>query len=289
MELKLSIIIPIYNRELTIFHCLESVQNMSFQNYEVLMVDDGSTDSSSLLCRTFEKQDKRFHYFYKKNGGVSSARNLGLKMAQGIWITFIDSDDFVLKEHLSILDDPKVSSCDFVTTGTFSVENYTSPPPSLEKSHIITKVKGNTAITNGYFRNPVQYNNLLFSVFNKCFLASIVKGRKMEFPENVSLGEDQIFINNYLVHKTQWLIDNAPTYGQFLGSSDGLSFQKRSIKNHWHCLRCVYCSLFVLSVKTKSMVAFRYSWYYLIMRLWQRVVKLSLKRVVRNTRIFYDD
>lgn len=130
---KLSIIIPIYNREHVLSHCLESVRNISFQDYEVLMIDDGSTDGSSLLCKTFEQQDKRFHYFYKENGGVSSARNLGIKKAQGIWITFIDSDDIVLREHFSILSNSKIDSRDLVSTGTFPIQDYVdfTPPPKF--------------------------------------------------------------------------------------------------------------------------------------------------------------
>ena len=280
--IKLSIIIPIYNRQHTLSRCLESIKNMSFQDYEVLMIDDGSTDDSSSLCKIFEKRDKRFHYFYKDNGGVSSARNWGLEIAQGVWVTFIDSDDFVLKEHFSILDNPKVYSCNLVTTGILPIQNYRQLPPPKKNSQITTIINRNQNIANHYFLNLKHYNNLLYSVFNKCFLTRIIKDKKIEFPKRISLGEDQIFINNYLVYATQWLIDTTPTYCQYLGSSDGLSFQKRSIKNHWYCLRHVYSSLLVLSIKTKSIAAFRYSWYYLIMRLWQRVIKLSIKRIVKK-------
>ncbi len=84
----LSIIIPIYNVEKYIESCLRSIVAQLFKDYEVLLIDDGSTDGSADVCKLFTR-DKRFVYVYKENGGVSSARNLGLDMAKGKYISFV--------------------------------------------------------------------------------------------------------------------------------------------------------------------------------------------------------
>lgn len=115
--MNLSIILPIYNREQTLSKCLDSILSMKMQNYEVLLIDDGSTDGSKDICKKYELLDSRFNYYYKKNGGVSSARNLGLAKCSGIWVTFVDSDDFVSPNHFEDLADLLPKGYDFLMTG----------------------------------------------------------------------------------------------------------------------------------------------------------------------------
>ena len=99
----ISIIVPIYNTEKYLHECLDSIINQTYANFEVLLVNDGSTDSSGIICQEYVKNDSRFRYFEKENGGVSSARNLGLERSEGVYITFIDSDDWVESNHLEAL------------------------------------------------------------------------------------------------------------------------------------------------------------------------------------------
>lgn len=99
----ISIIVPIYNTEKYLRQCLDSIINQTYTNFEVLLVNDGSTDSSGMICQEYVENDSRFRYFEKENGGVSSARNLGLERSGGAYITFIDSDDWVESNHLEAL------------------------------------------------------------------------------------------------------------------------------------------------------------------------------------------
>ena len=91
----ISIIIPIYNTEKYLKRCLDSIINQSYKNLEIILIDDGSTDSSSNICKKYLKKDKRIKYFKKENGGLSSTRNYGLKKSSGKYIGFIDSDDVI--------------------------------------------------------------------------------------------------------------------------------------------------------------------------------------------------
>ena len=88
-----SIILPIFNAENTLENSLRSIKNQTFWDYEVLMIDDGSTDTSEAICRKYAEEDIRFKYYKRTNQGVSATRNYGLKLAQGEFISFIDSDD----------------------------------------------------------------------------------------------------------------------------------------------------------------------------------------------------
>ena len=95
MKDLISVIIPVYNVEKYLKKCLDSVINQTYKNLEIILVDDGSSDKSGLICDEYAKLDKRIKVLHKKNGGLSSARNTGLDIAKGKYISFIDSDDFV--------------------------------------------------------------------------------------------------------------------------------------------------------------------------------------------------
>ena len=99
----ISIIVPIYNVEKYLRQCLDSIRDQSYQNFECLLINDGSPDNSADICKEYVSKDPRFRYIEKENGGVSSARNLGLEHSKGEYITFIDSDDWVDSDYLEVL------------------------------------------------------------------------------------------------------------------------------------------------------------------------------------------
>lgn len=104
MSPVVSIIVPVYNAKKTLKRCINSIINQSYKDWELLLVDDGSTDDSSIICDEYAQQDRRIRVFHKQNGGVSSARNVGLDNAIGEWVTFIDSDDWIEKRMLNIFN-----------------------------------------------------------------------------------------------------------------------------------------------------------------------------------------
>ena len=98
--IKISIICPVYNVEKYLPRCIDSILSQSFKDFELLLVDDGSLDNSGNICDEYANNDDRIRVFHKKNGGVSSARNFGLKHACGEWISFVDTDDWVDSDFL---------------------------------------------------------------------------------------------------------------------------------------------------------------------------------------------
>lgn len=103
--MKISVIVPIYNVEKYIEKCINSIINQTYKDLEIILVDDGSTDSSGKICDEYAKKDKRIKVIHKKNGGVSSSRNIALTIANGDYITWIDSDDWIEKDTYSKLAD----------------------------------------------------------------------------------------------------------------------------------------------------------------------------------------
>ncbi|GAA0796577.1 hypothetical protein GCM10008910_17620 [Faecalicatena orotica] len=99
----ISVIIPVYNVDTYLETCVDSVLGQSYKNLDVILVDDGSTDLSSSICDEYKKNDKRVQVIHKTNGGLSDARNYGIDIAKGIYITFVDSDDFVSVDYIDTL------------------------------------------------------------------------------------------------------------------------------------------------------------------------------------------
>lgn len=99
----ISIIVPVYKVELGIHRCIKSILNQSYTDWELLLIDDGSPDNSGVICDEYSAKDTRIKVYHKKNGGVSSARNLGLENAKGEWVVFIDGDDTITKDHLKLI------------------------------------------------------------------------------------------------------------------------------------------------------------------------------------------
>ncbi|MDS3264683.1 ss-1,4-galactosyltransferase [Streptococcus pneumoniae] len=120
MEDLVSIVVPVYNVEKYLKKSIESILNQTYQNIEILLVDDGSTDSSGKICESFSKVDPRIRVFHKENGGLSDARNFGIEQMKGQYVAFIDSDDYISKDYVWKLyssiknNDSEVSICSFL-------------------------------------------------------------------------------------------------------------------------------------------------------------------------------
>ncbi len=106
---KISVIIPVYNVENYLRECVDSVLNQTFSDYEIILVDDGSTDISGKICDKYAVKDDRVNVIHKKNGGLSNARNVGLKKAVGEYIYFLDSDDYIKTDALEKLYNTAIS------------------------------------------------------------------------------------------------------------------------------------------------------------------------------------
>lgn len=103
MEELISIVLPVYNVENYLDKCITSIISQTYKNFELIIVNDGSTDSSLEICQNYEEADARIQLFSKKNEGVSSARNYGLERIKGEFVTFIDSDDFITENYVKNL------------------------------------------------------------------------------------------------------------------------------------------------------------------------------------------
>ncbi len=118
---KFSIIIPVYNTEKYFNKCLDSVINQSYKDYEVIIINDGSTDSSEDIINNYSKENNKIKYYFKKNGGLSSARNYGVSKSKGEYIIFLDSDDYLDKNILRVLNDNIEDNIDIIRFQSYRV------------------------------------------------------------------------------------------------------------------------------------------------------------------------
>lgn len=209
--IDVSIIIPIYNRAKTLNACIESVLQLDYSNYEVVLVDDGSTDESASICKDFCKRYANISYFYKENGGVSSARNLGLSKSNGKWVTFVDSDDLVSPSHLNIISREVKKDIDWlIQSFCGSIDQANN---FFRKSEIKRVVPDNPAIY--YFTDFLKTDTPVYSVWGKFYKREICNKYHIRFREDVHLSEDQIFNLEYLKYVTKLVhYPDARTYIQ---------------------------------------------------------------------------
>lgn len=201
MELhKISVIIPVYNAEQYIDRCISSVISNTYKNLEIIVVDDGSTDNSLSILNG--QNDNRIMVLQKENGGVSSARNAGLRFATGDYISFVDADDWVHAQYFEILHqaigESQIAHCSMERTSSFDILHATGKQ-IMENRRCVT--------SNESFYLAGVKNYVCGKLFDKQSLKGIT------FPENVKMAEDKVFVSEVLNHiKEITIIDNKLYY-----------------------------------------------------------------------------
>lgn len=201
---KISVIVPVYNVEQYLPRCIDSILAQTFTDFELLLIDDGSTDNSGKICDEYAEKDKRIRVWHKENGGVSSARNVGLDNSCGDWICFVDSDDAVESNWLSCYAES--FDADLIVQG-FQI--------------IYSNGTKYTATQDEKLKKDEQRYELVYLLakagmlnppWNKCYRSKIIKQNCMKFAEKISLSEDLIFVLDFLTYSKSLHVRNNFTY-----------------------------------------------------------------------------
>ena len=209
--MKISIIVPVYCTEKFLSHCIESILVQKYSDFELLLIDDGSPDGSGRICDQYAKQDKRIQVLHKPNGGVSSARNAGIEMAQGEYILFVDSDDYIEPDYVStMVSASKEASgyghiwCCFQTVTGYQYENA------------VPNIKSDAPYLTFDRAQIMELHQMWLDTgpWNKLYRRSVLIEHNIRFPEDLSLGEDWLFNLAYLdaVSSTKILVITKPIY-----------------------------------------------------------------------------
>ena len=208
MQPTVSIIVPVYNAESTLPRCVDSILTQQYTDFELLLVDDGSTDSSGSLCDGYAAQDARVRAFHQENAGVSSARNLALDRARGTYLQFLDSDDWITADATrSLVRAAEAHRCDLVIADFYRVVGERlSRKGDIDEDAVLTREE----YAAHMMENPADfYYGVLW---NKLYRREIVEKHRLRMDPEISWCEDFMFNLEYMRHIETICVLRTPIY-----------------------------------------------------------------------------
>lgn len=202
----ITVIVPVYNVKDFLVRCLDSVKKQSFYNIEVLIVDDGSTDGSREICDRYVISDNRFKVLHKQNGGLASARNMGLDHAKGKYIFFLDSDDYIEKDLLHILynemEDYEHDLCSF---GARRVDEKGKYLYDIYNEEMFLEMEfNNDQEKDDFLKQSFLHYKTGWEVCFRMFRRDIIEQNNIRFDEKVKYAEDIPFTFEYMLYVKKW-------------------------------------------------------------------------------------
>ena len=208
---KISIIVPVYNCEKYIGTCIESIQGQTYQNLEIILVNDGSKDGSGEICRSYVVHDARIQYIEQENQGVSAARNHGIKKATGTFVMFVDADDTITNDACEKLAGHITEGIDLILCGFkrmfYRGEHLVSQYDVLPECKNLTDQE-----TLGKYFGRLYETTLLTSVWAKMYRKQALERHMPVFREDLSLGEDALFNLKFLKNCGNIAVENSTLY-----------------------------------------------------------------------------
>ncbi len=226
MAPTVSVIVPVFNAETYLKRCVDSILNQEYKDFELLLIDDGSTDGSPSICDTYAACDDRVTVVHKQNTGVSDTRNRALSMAQGTYIQFLDSDDWITPDATKLLvRSAEQSGCDMVIADFYRVVGESlSHKGDIEKEGLLSRED----FVDVMMENPADfYYGVLW---NKLFKRSIIEAHDLRMDPAISWCEDFMFNLEYLRHCKNVYALQVPIY-YYVKTKGSLVNQNWSISN----------------------------------------------------------
>lgn len=203
----ISVIIPVYNIEAYLASCLDSVLNQTYKNLEIILVDDGSTDSSGKICDDYAQKDSRIVVYHQENGGVSSARNHGILEATGNYVSFVDGDDIIAPEMYEVLYNNMINYSADISSCGIAQRQIDGEMTTFADNSLNTFNKED--LIKGFFDNSI-IKETMYGPCHKLFRTQFLKHHT--FNENYAIGEDLLFMFECIENSSKIVLDNRPMY-----------------------------------------------------------------------------
>lgn len=244
-----SIIVPVYKVEQYLPQCIESILAQSFADFEVLLIDDGSPDGSGALCDAYARADRRVQVIHKENGGVSSSRNKGLQHARGTWVSFIDSDDWIDRDYLSVLMAQTYEGVHLVLGG-FKIQGQRGVKAKAPGRERLYQKHEMARLYDEYIST-----SLVRTVWGSLYSCAVIRQRNVVFDETMAIGEDTLFKFKYMNAMTGAVaVVNSTGYNwRSVEGSASLS-KKPNVEGWYKYIQLYYSSLTVQFAETKRSV-----------------------------------
>jgi glycosyltransferase involved in cell wall biosynthesis len=236
MNVEVSIIVPIYNSERYLDKCITSILNQEFTDFELILVNDGSKDNSQKICDMYAEKDDRIVVKHVKNEGVSSARNTGINLARGRYITFIDSDDFIQSDYILelhkniIINSAQLSIC--------AIKVFTD---KVEKELNVGNGILDFNDVNKQLFLKLNQKFLLYAPYSKLYITEIIKANKIRFDNQISYGEDLIF--NFMYYKCINKVSITDTTAYYYVQDNTESLSKKYRKDRFLMAKRIHLTL----------------------------------------------
>lgn len=203
-----SIIVPVYNVEKYLRQCIDSVLEQTYSDFELILIDDGSPDNSGIICDEYVDRDNRVRVVHKDNGGVSDARNTGISMANGEFIWFLDSDDFMAASAMKKIADIIARNSDVEMITCAHYNEYSNGKREV-KSLPLDDTKVNIG-RNKFFMTLYKSNGSYFSPWRNIYRKSVIQKNKLRFEKGLVCAEDCDFFMNFLKSGHKFFMTNNP-------------------------------------------------------------------------------
>ncbi|MDR2623947.1 MAG: glycosyltransferase [Methanobrevibacter sp.] len=207
----ISIIVPVYNVEKYLKRCIDSILNQTFKDFELILVNDGSTDDSGKICDDYKEKDNRIKVIHKKNGGLSSARNAGIDVAQGGYYGFVDSDDYISYDMYECLY--KLIYCNDADIAICSIYHcYSNGQGRIKKNKSYSETNPKTYTFDKQEALKIVLQGKIFSmnVINRLYKRDLFKN--IRFPEEIKFAEDVPFSFNIFKNVKKVVFYSSPKY-----------------------------------------------------------------------------
>ena len=201
-DVKVSVIVPVYNSEKYLTVAIESVLKQTYRNFELLLIDDGSTDKSGFVCDQYSQKDSRVKVYHKANGGVCSARNFGMNKTMGEYVAFLDNDDEYDKQYLeTLLELITHTASDIAKCGRNNIK-ITEEQRVIRSSKATFKKDQNYSFnTFLYDYDQIKQTGCTDSVWNGIYRMEFIRANGIQFDENLRHGNEDLIFNYQLVEK----------------------------------------------------------------------------------------
>lgn len=246
MFYMISIIIPIYNAEAYLRQCIDSIIRQTYTDWELILVDDGSSDSSASICDEYEQADKRIIALHQPNKGVSAARNAGIVRAKGKYLCFVDADDWLEENFLANFHSDEINADLFISGWIFN---------TYGKAYSCVKYQTRYCQSVNEIRDEFLRQNLKRNGYpwGKLFRASIIQSNKLCFNEKMSINEDHLFVlHSFFLAQSVYITESvAYHYRVFSDSGAKLSEKGHSYDEYMENYKCFAEEIVKISGKWK--------------------------------------
>ena len=235
---KISVIVPIYNIEDYVRRSVESIIKQTYNNLEIILVDDGSTDDSGKLCDEYKHSDKRIKVIHKKNGGLVSARKAGIIEATGTYAAYVDGDDWI-EENIYAELVKKIKDADVIVTGVtrdyidFCVCETNKIPEGIYKKNALNDIYKSMIYNGKFYERGLQPH-----VFNCLFKRELLLKNQIAVPDEINVGEDAACLYPALLDADKIVLSNDSYYhyvmreNSIMGTNDGNELERFKVLYH---------------------------------------------------------